>query len=714
MNWSCHTFFKNILGTVIILFVTLFFDNGLHAQSNRVPFFGRKPPVADTIPYLNIFDAWKWDGKIFLSGEIPAKEFKQFFPDTLSLNNGEWITLNTECALSPKLLHREYTIKYKVKGSLLISVNGEKILETGAFAKSRSLVSQMQSGFVNFTVHDTLLTMQVTYRQHTQAAGKRLSIAIGNADWGEESKTEQQQEKYMTYATGAFYFAFAIVFLLLFVFNRTQFENLYFALFCLFVSVYILIDLLYDSFLLDHISKYSIVIAIEFLSLFFATILVGKPKTKIPLCIIFLLGLITCHPYFLYLNDDTTLSTVFDFLFAFLLFLVSLSALYFLLQGFGKKKWEAKSILYGSLAGSFIGVILPILLAIAFPAKYPHWVSQYKILGYLSSIGFSLYPLTAAYVIGKRSGINQKQLLAHVNQIEKLSQENLQKEQEKKKILEEQNSQLELKVKERTGELAAKNDLITLKNKEITDSLIYAKRIQAAILPDKKMMLNSFDDAFILYLPKDIVSGDFYSFMRKENKIIIAAADCTGHGVAGAFMSMIGTSLLNQIINEKNITAPASILEHLNDGIITALKQKESDTNDGMDISMCTFDLDAMTGEFAGANRPLLLLRKGELTTYKPNKLPIGGLQIVADKKYTTTQIDLVKDDHIYFYTDGYADQFGGTMGKKLMIKKFKESLLAIENKTMSEQKDHLRRFFYEWKGHHDQVDDVLVIGIKI
>ncbi|MEP7169874.1 MAG: SpoIIE family protein phosphatase, partial [Bacteroidota bacterium] len=257
-------------------------------------------------------------------------------------------------------------------------------------------------------------------------------------------------------------------------------------------------------------------------------------------------------------------------------------------------------------------------------------------------------------------------------------------------------------------------NIIEIKNKEITDSLIYAKRIQSAILPDIKLIYKTLEQSFILYLPKDIVSGDFYAFAQKNDKVLIAAADCTGHGVAGAFMSMIGSSLLNSIINEKNITEPALVLDELNEGIIQSLKQRESESNDGMDISLCAFDLKNNSVQFSGAYRPLWLIRNNELLVYKSNKFPIGGQQIQHEEKFSQHKIKLQANDTVYIFSDGFADQFGGEKGKKLMMKKFKELLLSIQKFSMHEQEDYLKEHFEKWKKNHEQVDDVLVIGIRI
>ncbi|MBP6334629.1 MAG: cyclic nucleotide-binding domain-containing protein [Bacteroidia bacterium] len=269
-------------------------------------------------------------------------------------------------------------------------------------------------------------------------------------------------------------------------------------------------------------------------------------------------------------------------------------------------------------------------------------------------------------------------------------------------------------VEERTIELKLRNEEITIKNREITDNVNYAKRIQSAILPDLKLIQQSFGQCFVLYLPKDIVSGDFYSFFDTEENAIIIAADCTGHGVTGAFLSVVGNSLLNQIINEQKIEDPGKILDRLNEAMIKTLNQRSSDSTDGMDISICSLNLKTKVLHYAGANRPLWIVRNNEILVYSPNKYPVGGLQIVHSENFTSHEIQLHRDDSFYISSDGYADQFGGESGKKLMTKKFKEYLCSIQHLAMSEQKEFLLDKFVEWKGLHEQVDDVLVIGVKI
>ncbi len=269
---------------------------------------------------------------------------------------------------------------------------------------------------------------------------------------------------------------------------------------------------------------------------------------------------------------------------------------------------------------------------------------------------------------------------------------------------------LEQKVAERTEELAQKN-------KDITSSIQYAKRIQQAILPTNEQIQKYFPESFVLFKPKDIVSGDFYWFGEKNGRQIAACVDCTGHGVPGAFMSMIGANLLNQIILENGITEPAAILSALNLGVRSALKQdthNEIETTDGMDIAICSIDQEKREVQFASALRHLVLISDHAIEKIDGDKFSIGGGKFGTESVFTNHSKVLKKGDMLYMFSDGYADQFGGEKGKKLMIKKLHESLLNIHGITVAEQRTALDKTFEDWRGTHSQVDDVLVIGIRL
>ena len=261
--------------------------------------------------------------------------------------------------------------------------------------------------------------------------------------------------------------------------------------------------------------------------------------------------------------------------------------------------------------------------------------------------------------------------------------------------------------------LSDKNKIIEDKNKEIIDSINYAKRIQQALLTSESELQKCFTDVFVLYKPKDIVSGDFYWYAESEQNKILAVADCTGHGVPGAFMSMMGYEMLQDILLKENITTTAEALKIL-DVRITETLNKSAKSRDGMDMALCAFSKSKQSVQFSGANRPLLHFSNGILTEYKPNKNTIGGDVDGTDKKYHAQDIAVKQGDIFYFFTDGYADQFGGSGGKKFKYKQLKEILQTIYADPLEVQKQKLEAAFETWKGNLEQVDDICVIGVKI
>ena len=264
-------------------------------------------------------------------------------------------------------------------------------------------------------------------------------------------------------------------------------------------------------------------------------------------------------------------------------------------------------------------------------------------------------------------------------------------------------------------EIAEQKELVDEKNKEILDSIHYAQRIQAALLPTGEELKRSFPKSFLLFLPKDIVSGDFYWVSEKEEYIFYAVCDCTGHGVPGSFMSMLGTALLNEVVNEKKITDPADILDMLRVKIILALKQKgiSGENQDGMDMCLVRINKQRTELVYAAANNSLYIVRNGQLSDHKGDKQPVG-ISGGTNLQFSQHLIALQPGDSIYAFTDGYADQFGGPKGKKFKYRQLEELLLANAGHTMSEQKEILENKFFEWKSGHAQVDDVCAIGIKI
>ena len=275
---------------------------------------------------------------------------------------------------------------------------------------------------------------------------------------------------------------------------------------------------------------------------------------------------------------------------------------------------------------------------------------------------------------------------------------------------------LEQKVKERTLEIARQRDHIAEINREITDSILYAQRIQAAVLPDQETIGSMIRDYFILFKPRDIVSGDFYWFSKKGSKIIAVAADCTGHGVPGAFMSMLGVSLLNEIIAECETTfTAADILNQLREYIKYTLSQtgKKDEAKDGMDMALCVIDMANHEAQFAGAYNPLWHVTHHEMVVYKADKMPIG-IHIANEYTFKNNIFQVNDGDVLYMFSDGYADQFGGPEYKKFKSGNFRDLVFEIHEKSMEEQKEILFRTIEEWRGDGPQIDDIMVMGIKI
>jgi phosphoserine phosphatase RsbU/P len=276
--------------------------------------------------------------------------------------------------------------------------------------------------------------------------------------------------------------------------------------------------------------------------------------------------------------------------------------------------------------------------------------------------------------------------------------------------------ELEQKVKDRTIRIEKQKEEIEEQKKHIMDSIYYARRIQNAILPSFSLIDSYVKSYFILYLPKDIVSGDFYWMHEADGLFMMAAVDCTGHGVPGAFMSIVGFNQLNNAVNVKKARSAGAVLDELNQGVISTLNENKNDASikDGMDMALCVFDFAAKKVEFAGANNPLVLIRDKTVIKYRGDRFPIGAFEGDNPQHFKNNEIDLITGDCLYLSSDGYADQFGGPDNKKFMFRKFEELLLEINSLPMDAQKELLHKRLYEWMGVNDQVDDILVIGIKI
>jgi serine phosphatase RsbU (regulator of sigma subunit) len=258
-------------------------------------------------------------------------------------------------------------------------------------------------------------------------------------------------------------------------------------------------------------------------------------------------------------------------------------------------------------------------------------------------------------------------------------------------------------------------DEISSQKNELTDSIKYARQIQSSLMPGSELFKKSFSDYFILNKPKDIVSGDFYWISVKGSKTVVAVSDCTGHGVPGAFMSMLGIGLLNEIVNEINIFQPNLILNNLRDMVIKSLTQsgENTETMDGMDIALITIDRGKHTLQYSGANNSLIMIRNNKLSEIRGDRMPVGFYRI-TDIPFTNHEIEIKANNSIYLFSDGYKDQFGWRNNRKLKHNKFIELLLSIQNVPMKAQKILLENNLKNWMGDLEQIDDILVVGLQI
>ena len=255
-----------------------------------------------------------------------------------------------------------------------------------------------------------------------------------------------------------------------------------------------------------------------------------------------------------------------------------------------------------------------------------------------------------------------------------------------------------------------RNELETQK-KDILDSINYARRIQSAILPSLKIIEQHLSDSFIIFKPKDIVAGDFYWIEEEGNKIYFTAADCTGHGVPGAIISVLCSNALSKSVKELKISTPSEILDNTVELLEANFAHSEEEVMDGMDLALCCLDKNSGILEYAGANCPLYYIRNNELTEIKPDKQPVG--KRIDRHPFTNHRLKIQPEDIIYIFSDGYADQFGGPSRKKFKYRQFKETLVANHKKSMSDQKKILEETIMKWQGDLEQVDDICIMGIR-
>ena len=355
------------------------------------------------------------------------------------------------------------------------------------------------------------------------------------------------------------------------------------------------------------------------------------------------------------------------------------------------------------------------------PARYFLFANLFLILGIATNYALS------DYTLGKHAlefGVTLQILTFSIGLSERINLLKKSREVAQRRIIDQLkenaalkdkvNRELEDKVQERTFEIQAQKEHIEKQNKEIKYSFDYAKKIQNTVLPGDEVFETLFGEHFIFFKPRDIVSGDFYWISQSDQRIVLTAADCTGHGVPGSLMSMLGITMLHEIVNEKGVMNSGEILNKLRLSIARTLKQEGriGEQKDGIDMALIIYDTQTRILEFSGANNPIYIVRNGEMLEYKGNNMPVAYYEKMSD--FTSYTIEMKQGDRVYMFTDGFPDQFGGPQGKKFKYRPFKDLLLEIHERPMEEQHRILSLIFEEWKGDLSQIDDVLVIGLRL
>lgn len=623
-----------------------------------------------------------------------------------------------------------FRLHYKIPASLLgttlfirISHNGaSELFHDGRHLKTFGLVSADAAHEVATDpvatylpiVHSDTLEHVLAVR-YSNANHARYAAEFGEHDIGFSLRFMGAPEvqaldrlgaysRYFFVGISAFLLALAVVHLMIFLFERSRRFNLYHSIFTFCLSGLFLIPVLSSvteapivTFRLYYYSEALIPTFFISVIILLYNLFEKKLNKFFYLCLALYAGA---------LLSNYGLGEAEEFFYASLFLMMYIGSIIISIKAIRKNFRGARIVGMGVLAVT-IFILLSISSVIILEDDGLPLAIIFVILAVLS------LPLSMSVYLAYDFAAANKTLREQIVKIEDLSQKALREEKEKKEILENQNRMLEEQVQARTAEIVQQKEIIEEKNKDITDSINYAKRIQDAILAAKEIKYKLFPDAFVLFKPKDIVSGDFYWFAGKNDRRLIAACDCTGHGVPGALMSMIGNNLLNQVVNERGITAPDEILETLHHEVRRTLKQDENDeTKDGMDLALLSFSSE--TGfEYAAAQRPLWINRKGTLIETKGTKMSVGGQKSDERMQFVKHAVKGEKGDMVYIFSDGYADQFNRE-DKKLMTRKFKEILLSIGHLSMTEQEKYLDDFIENWKGDMEQTDDILVIGIRL
>ncbi len=513
-----------------------------------------------------------------------------------------------------------------------------------------------------------------------------------------------------------FFFTLGLVHFLLFIFYRVQVQNLYYSMFAFcfsacFLTLYLLITTTNPA--LQLFCNHFFVVLVVMLLLFLVMLLhsLFQPRAaKVTFVISLSIALLITALQYISTSDFWNILLIFYFMFTCIELIRSI------VEGFWKKLPGSRIIGIGTLIFAlFLSLLMLTAVIMGNLSFNSEGDSAYLFIVLLVSCLVSL-PLSMSVYLAYEFSLTNRNLSKKLTEVEVLSAKAIEQEKEKQEILSTQKENLEIQVIERTREVVLQKKVIEERNKDITDSINYAKRIQDAILPSEEQVKNMIPDCFVLYKPKDIVSGDFYFFAETNGRVVIAAVDCTGHGVPGAFMSMVGYNHLKRMVHEQGLTDTSKILDELHKQVLHSMNRDiaKRDSKDGMDVAIVSIDKERRELQFSGAVRPLYYFDSMGFHEVKGERYSIAGIKEIGSDSYVSTTIMVMQPTAFYIFSDGFTDQFGGKDGKKIMSKNFKELLNSIQSKSMNEQRIFLDNFIEEWKSGREQIDDIMVIGIRL
>jgi len=684
------------------------------------------------------FDDKDWDSISKNFGNVSKDSSKTMF--IISTNNGiVWLRLHLKVA--PSLWHKTLLLQVEQKGASELYLNNTLIESFGKIGNTETEIPYDPGDNVYHIQlgGDTMQVLAVRYSQNAMLKGQdpnhsiatALNITLANLSKVNELILHDELQKQFCIIVSAVFLTLSLFHLLLFVYYRKTRSNLYYSIFAalmatISLSFYLIIKSHNPVWVITLAKVDSILVALCFFLIL--VLLYSIFEKKINWLFWTLIGL-TLLSIITSVINLTVISSILVFTQA---CTASFSGIVIIIKALKKKQKGVWIIASGFLV--FLGLLPSLLILTAINSIFKRNVNGLLPDEIMFFMWIFSIPASMSAYLASDFGRTNKKLLLQLVHVKQLSEQNIEKEREKQQIIKQQKEMLEVQVKEKTSEIQDQKNELLQKNTEIIDSILYARRIQNAILPSDEMLKEALGDYLVIFKPKDVVSGDFYWCHVNGDFVVFAVADCTGHGVPGALMSMIGNSLLNEVVMDGKTLEADLILNELRSKLIITLQQQSGGhtTQDGMDIALCVWNKKDNTLQYAGANNPLyrisenimvdttiqqsgkLKLHNGHLMEIVGDKQPVGYQEGKMDTVFTKHVIQLHKGDTIYITSDGYIDQFGGVKNKKFTSKRLRDLLSTFNSRSIDSQRMSLVQTIEDWKKYEIQTDDICVFGVRI